>query len=274
MIVSERKPVGSTRTDKDSIVDLIGDNDTTVTPPSNGASSGPSTHDLLADIFGTSSSEPASTSAPVPQRSAANDIMSLFDSSPAPSSAPPPAAPSASSGSLFDMVSPSATSPPPQAPPPKAAPAPQQQQLQSYPAYEKNGLKITLTPKTSPAQAGVVQILARFTATQSVENVNFQVAVPKVSLPWPRLRITADSQTQQLQMQAMSNTTVNAGSTETQQMRVLAPAGVSCISQLFLAKADRQSQVRLRMRITYTVGGQNVQDQQDFAGFPADLTSR
>lgn len=192
--MSERKPVGSTRTDKDSIVDLIGDNDTTVTPPSNGASSGPSTHDLLADIFGSSSSEPASTSAPVPQRSAATDIMSLFDSSPAPTSAPPPAASTSSaSGSLFDMATPSAASPPPQtqAPPPKAA-APQQQQLQSYPAYEKNGLKITLTPKTSPAQAGVVQILARFTATQSVENVNFQVAVPKVSSPvaQPQAKLT------------------------------------------------------------------------------------
>jgi len=129
------------------------------------------------------------------------------------------------------MVSPSATSPPPQAqaPAPKAAPAPapQQPQLQSYPAYEKNGLKITLTPKTSPAQAGVVQILARFTSSQSVENVNFQVAVPKVSSFSRLIDTQADSQTQQLQMQAMSNTTVNAGSTETQQMRVLAPAGVS-----------------------------------------------
>jgi len=183
--VSERKPVGSTRTDKDSIVDLIGD-DNTVTPPSSGAVAGPSTHDLLADIFGSSSSEPTpSSSGPVPQRSAANDIMSLFDSSPATTTSPPPASAPASSasGSLFDMVSPSATSPPPAAAPaPTPAPkAPAQQQLQSYPAYEKNGLKITLTPKTSPAQAGVVQILARFTSTQSVENVNFQVAVPKVS---------------------------------------------------------------------------------------------
>lgn len=161
-----------------------------MTPPSNGASSGPSTHDLLADIFGSSSSETASTSAPVPQRSAASDIMSLFDSSPAPSAPTTASAPSASSGSgsLFDMVTPSAASPPPPAPAPKAAPAPQQAQLQSYPAYEKNGLKITLTPKTSPAQAGVVQILARFTSSQSVENVNFQVAVPKVS--WEALVFT------------------------------------------------------------------------------------
>jgi AP-1 complex subunit gamma-1 len=54
-------------------------------------------------------------------------------------------------------------------------------QLQSYPAYEKNGLKITLTPKISPTQPGVVQILARFTATEGIQGVNFQVAVPKVS---------------------------------------------------------------------------------------------
>jgi AP-1 complex subunit gamma-1 len=184
--VSERKPVGSTRTDKDSIVDLIGE-DNSATPPSSGTPAGPSTHDLLADIFGSSSNDAQSSSAssaPAPQRSAATDIMSLFDSAPSPSNAtsPPPAAAASSSaggGSLFDMVSPSAASTPaPQ--PPKPQP-PQQQQLQSYPAYEKNGLKITLTPKTSPAQAGVVQILARFTSTQSIENVNFQVAVPKVS---------------------------------------------------------------------------------------------
>ena len=75
-------------------------------------------------------------------------------------------------------------------------------------------------------------------------------------------------------MQAMSNTTVNAGSTETQQMRVLAPAGVSSSSPPLAQELTPQSQVRLRMRITYTAAGQNVQDQQDFAGFPADLTSR
>lgn len=81
------------------------------------------------------------------------------------------------------MVTPASTaSPPPQAAPAVAAAAqPAKAQLQSYPAYDKNGLKITLTPKVSPAQPGVVQILARFTSTQSVDSVNFQVAVPKVS---------------------------------------------------------------------------------------------
>lgn len=183
--MSERKPVGSTRTDKDSIVDLIGD-DNTATPPSANTPAGPSTHDLLADIFGSSSNDMPSSSAssaPTTQRSAATDIMSLFDSSPAPPAAAASFSASASgAGSLFDMMSPASAASPP--PPPVTQPKPQpppQQQLQSYPAYEKNGLKITLTPKTSPAQAGVVQILARFTSTQSVENVNFQVAVPKVS---------------------------------------------------------------------------------------------
>lgn len=48
-------------------------------------------------------------------------------------------------------------------------------------------------------------------------------------------------QTQQLQMQAMSSTTVNPGSTETQQMRVLAPAGVSLRPQKFTVQADKSS---------------------------------
>ncbi|WWD17404.1 hypothetical protein CI109_101845 [Kwoniella shandongensis] len=247
--VSERRSVGSTRTDKDTVVDLIGDDSAPNTASLNGGSSGPSTQDLLADIFGTGGNDltSPSTSAPSagPARSAAADIMSLFDSSPAPAANPPPA-PSASSGSnsLFDLVTPSSSSS--AAPPPAPAPAaaPPKTQLQSYTAYEKNSLKITLTPKTSPSQPGVVQILARFTVSggEKVEHVNFQVAVPK---------------TQQLQMQAMSNTDVSPGSVETQQMRVIAPAGAA---------------VRLRMRITYSKGGQNVTDQQDFAGFPADLT--
>lgn len=86
------------------------------------------------------------------------------------------------------MVTPASTaSPPPQAAPAPAVTAqPPKQQLQTYPAYDKNGLKITLTPKVSPTQPGVVQILARFTSTQQVDSVNFQVAVPKVSFDAPR----------------------------------------------------------------------------------------
>ncbi|KAG5726262.1 hypothetical protein E4T56_gene7305, partial [Termitomyces sp. T112] len=63
---------------------------------------------------------------------------------------------------------------------------------------------------------------------------------------------------QQLQMLPMSNPILNPGAVETQQMRVIAPAG---------------SNVRLRLRISYSIVGQNFQDQVDFSGFPPGLTS-
>jgi len=90
----------------------------------------------------------------------------------------------------------------------------------------------------------VVDILARFQVTGSITatGVNFQVAVPK---------------TQQLQMQPMSRPDVNPGATETQQMRVTAPVG---------------SNIRLRLRISYSIGGQSFQEQVDFSGFPPGLT--
>lgn len=210
--VSEKKPVGSTRADKDSLVDLMGDE-----APSSQAASQPATQDLLADLFGGgSSSQSPPTAAP---RSTVDDIMGLFGNSSQPSS--------------------SATLPQPAA----AAPAPKPS-LQSYTAYSKNGLKITLTPKTSPTQPGMVQILARFTADEPVQSVNFQAAVPK---------------TQQLQMLAMSNGDVVPGATETQQMRIIAPPGAA---------------VRLRLRISFTKAGQQITDQQDFSGFPPDLTGQ
>jgi AP-1 complex subunit gamma-1 len=56
-------------------------------------------------------------------------------------------------------------------------------------------------------------------------------------------------------MLAISNTTVSPGKAESQQMRVMAPKG---------------AQVRLRLRIGFTLeGGEQVQDQVDFASFPA-----
>jgi len=73
--------------------------------------------------------------------------------------------------------------------------------------------------------------------------LSFQVAVPK---------------TQQLQMLAISNPNVNPGSVETQQMQIKAPAG---------------SQIRLRLRLSYLINGQQIQDQVDFSGFPPNLTA-
>lgn len=195
LAVSEKRKVGSTRVDKDSLVDLMGDEN----PSTNGAptptsaldnlGSAQNTQDLLADIFGSSSSDlPPSTqplSQPKPQN-AVNDIMSLFGNT---SISPDPTGPAAASAapSPLDMLSTMASSASPQLPaaantPPVASQPAPKQQLQAYTAYEKNGLKITLTPKINPAQQGMVQILAKFTALDQtgVKNVNFQAAVPKV----------------------------------------------------------------------------------------------
>ena len=65
------------------------------------------------------------------------------------------------------------------------------------------------------------------------------------------------SQTQQLQMLAMSNGNISPGTAETQQMRIIAPPG---------------AQIRLRLRVTFQTGGEQIQDQVDFASFPANLT--
>ncbi|KAG9016713.1 clathrin associated protein complex large subunit [Tulasnella sp. 427] len=259
--VSENRTVGSTRTDTDSLLDLDSDlaqNGTASVVPQ---AAQQNTQDLLADIFGSSSSEPsvpaAATQPTVPAKSSVNDILGLFGSSPATPSMTSPTSPPTSTftsptatanplfAALGDIAPQQQPQPPPQAtaPPPPAQPA--RPPAQSYIAYDGNGLKISLTPAVSPARPGVVNILAKFQVTGSNEasNVNFQAAVPK---------------TQQLQMLPMSNQTVAPGATETQQLRVIAPAGV---------------QVRLRIRVAFTVGGQNFQEQVDFSGFPPNLTT-
>ncbi|KAJ3713025.1 adaptin N terminal region-domain-containing protein [Lentinula guzmanii] len=256
-VVSENKPVGSS-----SGGDLLG-NDEVASPITNGQSSG--NQDLLADIFGSSGTPSASISGPSAstvnpqksQQSTIDDILGLFgntpSTTPATAAGPPPGFMSTSSPpppmttdplsafSISTSQSP-ATAPTPTAP---AAPAPlAASRLMSYSAYEKNSLKITLTPQTSPAKPGVVMILARFQVSGGTPatGLSFQAAVPK---------------SQQLQMLPMSNPDISPGSVETQQMRVIAPVG---------------SAVRLRLRISYAINGQSVQDQVDFSGFPPGLT--
>ena len=80
-------------------------------------------------------------------------------------------------------------------------------------------------------------------------------------------------------MLAISNQTLAPGETATQQMRVMAPKGVSrshaCAGHQYTTDLHDiplfQSQVRLRLRVGFDVGGTEVQDQVDFASFPADL---
>lgn len=161
-------------------VDLIGGDDipTSTSPPLNGQAQ--SNQDLIMSLFDSTPEMPSNASSPPPAaqppRSAHDDIMGLFGPGPTSSPAPAPTPPSNNDlSSLFQAQSP-VTSPPPQ-PQPSAAP-----RLTPYTAYDKNELKITLTPQTSAARPGVVNILAKFqTAGASVTGLNFQAAVPKVT---------------------------------------------------------------------------------------------
>ncbi|KIJ55329.1 hypothetical protein M422DRAFT_151443 [Sphaerobolus stellatus SS14] len=234
-VVSEKKPVGPLQNTGD-IIDL--DDTSTSTSPVNGQNGVQSD---IASLIGLGSGDSNSaTTAPGKQRSTIDDILDLFNTpstttpTPAPSQPIISPQPPVSSASLFDVTSTAAQATPPPAP-----------KLTSYTAYDKNSLKITLTPQVSPTKPGLVNILARFQVTgmTPTTGLNFQAAVPK---------------TQQLQMMPMSSPNINPGATETQQMRVLAPVG---------------AQVRLRLRISFTSNGQPIQDQVDFAGFPPNLTS-
>lgn len=191
--VSENKPVGSTKNQDvrhffpalisfSYVVsfyqaDLLGDEiPTAAGSASNGQGAATQNNqDLLAEIFGNSSSPSPSAKSPPAQsqKSTVDDILGLFGSS-APAATPVSThAPPSDVLSAFSL--PQTQSSPP--PPPQATP-----RLTSYTAYEKNELKVTLTPQTSAARPGVVIILARFQTTggSPVTGLNFQAAVPKV----------------------------------------------------------------------------------------------
>lgn len=147
------------------------------------------TQDLLADIFGSSATDAPSAAPASKPQNAVNDIMSLFGNtalSPQPTGASASSQPQAhdllsSLGAATQQAVPTSSTPTPA--PAATSQPPQKPTLQSYTAYDKNGLKITLTPKANPAQPGMVQILARFMASEGgVKNVNFQAAVPKVNM--------------------------------------------------------------------------------------------
>ncbi|KAH9820550.1 adaptin N terminal region-domain-containing protein [Melampsora americana] len=232
--VSEKRAVGSTRADKDSLVDLMGDE---ISSPnqSNGntraAVSAQTTQDLLADIFGGGDTGMNVTNNQGPAKSSVNDILGLFNST----SSPPTTTasiPQQSMGSLFDEdgMGGSMVIETPAAPP-------------SFVAYDRNGLKVSLLPSKDPTAKNVLKITAQFTTTgiEPILGVNFQAAVPK---------------TQRLQMLSISNPDVMPGVVETQQLRIMYPEGAA---------------IRLRIRIGFSSGGESKQDQTDFS-FPVSVT--
>ena len=191
--MSEKRPVGSLRRDKDALLDLMGDESSTpggaATAAVAAAVPAQSAQDLLADIFGSGE---ATGSAAAKQSDPVNDIMSLFGStSLSPQSTGPAApapAPTPASNDLFSMMgtssSPAAPTPAASTPAP-AAPAAAASGPQAHEAYNRNGLRITLTPVRDANNRMVVNILAKFEATQPTSGVNFQAAVPKVSYSYP-----------------------------------------------------------------------------------------
>lgn len=260
--VSEKRSVGSTRRDKDALLDLMGMDDTPGAAPSGAvanASSANNTHDLLADIFGGGSSEPSgSSAAPVqPAKSSVNDILDLFGSSSISTPAAAPAAPAAKAvngGSSGDSMAgldifgggAGAVSSTPAPAPAAAAPPASSSSPRAYTAFSGSGLTLTLTPRLAqPTRPELVSILATFTSSGvDVTNLSLQAAVPK---------------SQKLQMLAASSSEVKPGEggEATQQMRVMLPNG----------GAGGMAAVRLRLRIGFKVAGREVQEQVDFAGF-------
>lgn len=136
----------------------------------------------------TASPTNSAASPPLTQKNAIDDILGLFNTTsitpnpPSSATSPPPSYASSTPTTHSAFSLPQSQSPAPVTSPHPAAAAPR---LTSYTAYDKNELKITLTPQTSPTKPGVVMILARFQVSGSspVTGLNFQAAVPKVRSP-------------------------------------------------------------------------------------------
>ncbi|EPQ32303.1 uncharacterized protein PFL1_00499 [Pseudozyma flocculosa PF-1] len=282
--VSEAKPVGSTRTDKDALLDLMGDE----MPGSGGAAAAAggmappttqqSTQDLLADIFGasddlgaaTTTTTTAAAASQQPQqkpKSSVNDILGLFGdsgmgggSSPAPSAASP--AMSSNAGGAFgglDLLGGGSGSGAAAAMPAAAATA-----ATSPPPSSSPSVTSPIAPAAAAAAGGKSHVAYQQKGLKVTLTLTTNPARPDITNITARFSTTgmaavrgvnfqaAVPKSQKLQMQAISNPDVVPGKTETQAMRVMAP---------------QSAQIRLRLRIMFSVDGgeQNVADQVDWS---------
>lgn len=277
--VSEKRSVGSTRTDKDSLLDLMGDDSMGMSSSTSArggldvksGSSTQNTHDLLADIFGGGDSNSSSTAAAPAQSSAGpkasvNDILDLFGgasvSSPPPQQQPHSASglnglSSAGSGVGVGSSSSSSSSSnglagldifgsaAPASPSPAASAAATSAPVSAAAASPQG--------HTAYDAKGLKITLTPRPNPQRPEIVNL-VATFTSSVDVTALSLQAAvPKSQKLQMLPASSTTVSPGDVKpaTQQMRVL------------LGAAGQQ--VRLRLRIAFTAAGNQVQEQVDFS---------
>lgn len=231
------------RTEAENLLDLLGGDD------SGNQSSGPipaktttSSADLLSDLFSSDASAPPAPAAGPKQSSASADIMDLFGPGPAASNtstapaaiAAKPAAPArTATADLFSMDD------SPTTPVPVAASA----TFPDVTAMSKHSLTLTFGSAKDPTGNGV-RLTARFhNAGEPLTDLNMQAAVPK---------------SMKLQMQPLSQTSLQEGQSATQLLKIVCERGVS---------------IKLRLRISFSRNGEAVQEQLDFAKFPADLTA-
>lgn len=254
--VLERMPIPEART----IIQNTSTDSPSTERASGGRSGGPSDQDLLLDLMGVGTSggnsgnveqvdvmaqSPVTASSPAPPKQSNVDLLAdLFGGgSPQPASSPAPSAPVSNSNNLMDLLGgETATTPqPPQSPAasnygldslaglsqnlptsnsslsPVGSPAAAPQSSTSasgYEAYTKNGLTVRLLPSRDRANPAIINIQVLFSNNGSqgvISDLQFQAAVPK---------------SQRLQMNAASNTTVQANTTEKQLMRINNPQQV------------------------------------------------
>lgn len=175
--------------------------------------------DLLADLFGGGSPQPAvSSPAPAPAPAAAittsNNLMDLLGGET--STPPQPASPSTNYGldSLAGLGQALPSSPLSSSVGSPATPTQSSQAAGGYEAYTKNGLTIRLLPSKDRANPAIINIQVLFSNNGSqgvISDLQFQAAVPK---------------SQRLQMNAASSHIVQPNTTEKQLMRINNPQQV------------------------------------------------
>ncbi|KAG0835843.1 hypothetical protein G6F26_003998 [Rhizopus arrhizus] len=269
--VLERMPIPEPRT----IIrnNSTSDNSHTTFTSSTGKSKGPSDQDLLLDLMGVGTSggngtsenpemaqSPVSVSSPQQSKASNVDLLAdLFGGSPASPVTSTPTAPN-SSNALMDLLGGNQVPAQPthsvqQATNPLGSIAnlehnlPFNQAIKSvtntntagFEAYSKNGLNVRLVPSkdsNNPAILNVQTLFINDGSRGTISNLQFQAAVPK---------------SQRLQMNAATSNIVQSNATEKQLMRINNP---------------QQTTVKLRLRISYEIAGQKIDDIAQYGPFP------
>ncbi|KAL8695857.1 MAG: hypothetical protein Q9201_007931, partial [Fulgogasparrea decipioides] len=200
------------QTEQDMLLDLMGGTDVPAADLSATVNGHQNNADLLADIIGGGHSV-----SPVPPQSTnTKSVMDYFNSRPSNGIISPLPQSSASADLLGGP-----TSPPPMQ---------QTSGGTAHQAYNKNGMKVTVTVQRNVGGA-MAQVTARFTNTSNFERfegVGLQAAVPK---------------SQKLQLQGVSRSVLEGGEEAVQVMRVQGVSGAL------------PPKLRLRLKISYAKDG-------------------